>query len=105
MKPMPRDRTCRISRGGCGRPVITVREPAEYKTPFGGQLRTNRNSRLVVIHDDEIEEKPNRVPARTSSDNFSRLRFGLELKCAALQEQLKAAAPMKAHAARAGVKP
>lgn len=101
MKPMPRDQTCRISHGGCGRPVIIVREPAEYKTPFGGQLRTNRDSHLTAIHADEIEEKPNRVPARTSSNNFSRLRFGLEMKCAALQERLKDAAPMKAHAARA----
>ena len=87
---MPTDRSCRTSHGGCGRPVVVVREPST-RQPFGGVLKSNYNSHLIAVHDDEIEETPGRVAINATVDQFNRFRLQLELRCAAHHEQLKAA--------------
>jgi hypothetical protein len=84
---MPHDTSCRPHHGGCGRQVIIVREPFTPK-PFGPQF-SNRTTRKVAIHDDELAEKPDRVVIRVTGDAFNKLRLVLELACAARQEHLK----------------
>ena len=90
MKELPPDQSCRISRGGCGRPVIVIREKFNRR-PFGQNV-SRQDRHQVAIHEDEFDEHPERERerlARVDGDRFNRLRFDLEMKCAAQQERLK----------------
>jgi hypothetical protein len=89
-KAMPKDTSCRIAHGGCGRNVVIVREKFERKA-FGGVLHSNQNTRLNAIHEDELDDQPEleRQIVRATADQFMRFRLQLELRCVAQQERLK----------------
>ena len=87
MKRMPDDTSCRVEQGGCGRPITVVREPVNRR-PFGGVLRSNNNSRMVAIHEDDFDEKLHQR-VQFNGAQFIRLRPACEQKCVAHHEQLR----------------
>lgn len=82
MSKLPADRSCRPSHGGCGRPVVVVREKSEV-TKY--RLSPKEVERQVAVHDDEVNGRP----IVKNPTQYAALRIKLEMRCAAQQERQK----------------